>query len=79
MIKVKVTVIEIENNFQAVFIDDGDSLVLYGVGGGGIETALCEVLEYVYGDCDFDYVCRDKSSSGRYIYDVEVVDEPVWE
>lgn len=79
MFKVKAVVIESENQFCPVFIDTGDDSVLYKAHGGiDAEAALREVLEYVYGDCDFDYVCI-REDNGWHIYDVKVIDDPVYE
>lgn len=75
MFRVKVIVIESENQFCSVFIDTEDNPVLYKAHGGiDAEAALCEVLEYVYGDCDFDYVCL-RGGVGWYIYNVKVIDD----
>ncbi len=79
MFRIKAVVIEFENQFCHVFLDTGDDPVLYRAHGGiDAEAALREVLEYVYGDCDFDYVCIS-DDNGWYIYDVEVIDEPFYE
>ena len=47
---------------------------------GGIDAgaAFCEVLEYVYGDCDFGYACI-MERDGWYEYDVKVIDDLVCE
>lgn len=79
MFKVKAVVIESENQFCPVFLDTGDDPVLYKAHGGvDAEAAFREVLEYVYGDCDFDYVCV-REGDGWNIYDVKVIDDPVYE
>lgn len=79
MFRVKAVVIESENQFCPVFIDTGDNPVLYKAHGGiDAEAALCEVLEYVYGDCDFEYACI-RECDGWYKYDVKVIDDPVCE
>lgn len=79
MFRVKSVVIESENQFCPVFIDTGDNPVLYKAHGGiDAEAALCEVLEYVYGDCDFEYACI-MERDGWYKYDVKVIDDPVCE
>lgn len=74
MFKIKTSVSKLENNCHAVFIDTGDNPVLYKIHNDNVETALCEILEYLYGDCDFDYVCRYKVGVW-YIYDVEIIDD----
>ena len=79
MFKIKAVVIESENQFCPVFIDTGDNPVLYMAHGGiDAEAALREVLDYVYGDCDFDYVCIREDDSW-HIYNVKVIDDPVYE
>ena len=79
MFRVKAVVIESENQFCPVFIDTGDNQVLYKAHGGiDAEEALCEVLEYVYGDCDVEYVCL-RECDGWHIYNVKVIDDPVCE
>lgn len=79
MFRVKAAVIESENQFCHVFIDTGDNPVLYRAHGGiDAEAALREILEYVYGDCDFEYECLSECD-GWHIYNVKVIDEPVYE
>ena len=79
MFRVKAAVIESENQFCPVFIDTGDNPILYKAHGGiDAEAALREVLEYVYGDCDFDYVCL-RECDGWHMYNVKVIDDPVYE
>ena len=73
MFKIKASVSKLENNCYAVFINTDDS-VLYKTHSDNGETALRETLEYLYGDCDFDYVCRYKVGDW-YIYDVEIIDD----
>jgi hypothetical protein len=77
MFKVKAVVIESENQFCPVFIDTGDNPILYRAHVGiNAEAALREVLDYVYGDCDFDYVCL-RECDGWHIYNVKVIDDLV--
>ena len=79
MFRIKAVVIESENQFCPVFIDTGDNPILYRAHGGiDAEAALREILEYVYGDCDFDYVCL-RGCDGWHIYNVKVIDDPVYE
>lgn len=73
MFKIKASVSKLENNCYAVFIATEDT-VLYKTHSDNVEMALRGVLEYLYGDCDFDYVCRYKVSDW-YIYDVEIIDD----
>jgi len=79
MFKVKAYVTEIEQaNLYEVDIDgfktavapcmgDDDSAVTF-------KSALTTVLEYKYGDCDFDYTCCSVEGV-CYMYDVEVIDD----
>ena len=63
---------------DAVFIDAGDGPVFYrDFVGVDADAVLCEVLEYVYGDCDFDYVFCGRGVGWR-IYEVEVIDDVEW-
>lgn len=74
MIRIKPAVIETEDNFHMVYIGREYNPVFIGIAGGDTETDLCDVLEYVYGDCDFDYECCGECDGWR-IYDVEVDDD----
>ena len=75
MFKIKAAVAKTENNSHAVFIDRVDDSVIFKVHrASGVDTALREILEYVYGDCDFNYVCHYKVGIW-YVYDVEVIDD----
>ncbi len=63
---------------DAVFIDAGDGPVFYrDYVGVDADAVLCEVLEYVYGDCDFDYEFCGRGVGWR-IYEVEVIDDIEW-
>ena len=82
MFKVNAYVTEIEpDNFYAVDIDGlfkttvadcgdiDDSVVSF-------ESALTTVLEIMYGDCDFDFICRGvKDGVGCYVVSI---DDFVW-
>lgn len=48
MIRIKPAVIETEDNFHMVYIGREYNPVFIGIAGGDTETALCDVLEYVY-------------------------------
>lgn len=74
MFRIKSAVTKTEDNFHIVYIDTEDTPISYKSQGADVETALCEILEYVYGDCDFDYVCRYKVGTW-YVYDVEIIDD----
>lgn len=77
MFRVKAAVVVSEDNFYAVFVDGGDDPVIYKVPrAGDVEMFLRGILEFIYGDCDFNYVCCYESE-GWYVYDVEVIDDLV--
>jgi hypothetical protein len=83
MFKVNAYVTEIEtNNLYEVDIDGFKIAVATCVGNDDdvvtFESALIRVLEFKYGDCDFDYVFRS-GCNGYRMYDVEVIDDPVYE
>lgn len=63
---------------DTVFIDAGDGPVFYGdCVGVDADAVLCGVLEYVFGDCDFDYgFCG--GGVGWRICEVEVIDDVEW-
>lgn len=79
MFRTKALVIELKDDFYDVCIDRGDDPIFYMVHGAiDVEMALRSALEYKYGDCDYTYTCCSKD--GVYcLYDVEVIDEPVYE
>lgn len=75
MFKVKCSVIETEENVYMVYIDTVDGVSSYKAADVyDAEMALRDALEYKYGDCDFDYVCRGKGGI-VHIYSVEVIDD----
>lgn len=83
MFKVNAYVTELEkDNLYEVDIDWFKKAVATCVGNDDsvvtFESALTRVLELKYGDCGFDYVCRS-GCDGCRIYDVEVIDGPVYE
>lgn len=76
MFRIRVAAIKSEDNFYAAFVDRGDDPVMYKVPhAGDVETVLRGILEFIYGDCDFNYVCCYESE-GWCVYDVEVIDDP---